>query len=68
MSNNGGFAAKMRFSIVDKLKKAGANSPKKAVTPIQAELDQLETQWLQYLAGGVLSTIKKTKDGRYYTK
>ena len=61
-----GIIAKMRFSIIDKLKKAGANSPNKAVTPKEANLDIEETRWLQYLAGGALSTIKKTENGRYY--
>jgi hypothetical protein len=61
-----GIIAKMRFSIIDKLKRAGANSPNTAVTPNEANLDIEETHWLQYLAGGALSTIKKTEDGRYY--
>jgi hypothetical protein len=62
-----GIIAKMRFSIIDKLKKADANSPNTAVTPKEAELNMEETRWLRYLAGGALSTIKKTEDGRYYT-
>ncbi len=61
-----GIIAKMRFSIIDKLKRVGANSPDTAVTPKEADLDIKESDWLQYLAGGALSTIKKTKDGRYY--
>lgn len=61
-----GIIAKMRFAIIDKLKRAGANSPDTAVTPKEAELDLEESRWLGYLAGGALSTIKKTEDGRYY--
>jgi len=61
-----GVIAKMQFSIIDKLKRAGANSPETAVTPKEAELDMEESRWLRYLAGGTLSTIKKTEDGRYY--
>ena len=61
-----GHIAKIRFTIVSKLKEAGAISPRTAVTPIEAELDLEEARWLQYLAGGTLSKIKKTEDGRYY--
>ena len=35
-------------------------------TPEEAELDLAEVLWLRYLAGGMLSRIKKTRDGRYY--
>jgi len=38
----------------------------KAVTIEEAELDLQERQWLDYFAGGFLSTIKKTEDKRYY--
>jgi hypothetical protein len=61
-----GLIAKMRFSIIQKLKKVGAISSETAVTPKEADLDLEELQWLRYLAGGALSTIKKTDDGRYY--
>ena len=56
----------MRFTIISKLKKAEANSIEKAVTPEEANLNIEEKQWLNYLAGGTLSSIKKTEDGRYY--
>jgi hypothetical protein len=52
--------------IIDKLKKAGATSLDKAVTPKGADLNLEELLWLRYLAGGSLSTIKKTEDGRFY--
>ena len=32
----------------------------------EAELNIQEQLWLSYLAGGFLSKIKKTEDGRYY--
>lgn len=52
--------------IVEKLRKVGAVSTDKAVTPEEAKLNLQETEWLGYLAGGFLATIKKTKNGRYY--
>lgn len=52
--------------IVEKLRKVGAISINKAVTPERAKLNLQETEWLGYLAGGFLATIKKTKNGRYY--
>lgn len=61
-----GFVVKIRFIIVHKLRKVGAVSLKTAVTPVEAGLSSQECRWLRYLAGGFLSTIKKTKDGRYY--
>ena len=61
-----GFVVKMHFIIVHKLRKVGAVSLKTAVTPMEAGLNSQERQWLRYLAGGFLSTIKKTEDGRYY--
>ncbi|OYT50092.1 hypothetical protein B6U79_00395 [Candidatus Bathyarchaeota archaeon ex4484_231] len=61
-----GAIAKMRFAIIDKLKRAGAVSPETAVTPEEADLSLEEIRWLKYLAGGSLSTIKKTENGRYY--
>lgn len=61
-----GASAKMMYVIVSKLKEAGAVSPVEAVTPEEADLDPAEVRWLRYLAGGTLSRIKKTRDGRYY--
>jgi len=56
----------MRYRIAFKIEKAGATSIEKAVTVEEAELDLEELQWLDYFAGGFLSTIKKTEDKRYY--
>jgi hypothetical protein len=61
-----GTSAKMMYIIISKLKRVGAVSPVKAVTPEEAELDLTEVLWLNYLAGGMLSRIKKTRNGRYY--
>ena len=61
-----GFNFVMQFSIVSKLKKAGATSKVKAVTIEEAELNLQEQQWLSYFSGGLFSEIKKTEDKRYY--
>jgi len=63
-----GLAEKTCFNIRLKLRKAGATSRIKAVTPKEANFDLQEISWLPYLAGGVLSktNIKKTEDGRYF--
>ena len=61
-----GIQFKMRQKIMNKLEKAGATIEYKAVTIEEAKLDLKEQQWLDYVAGGFLSTIKKTKDQRYY--
>jgi len=65
-----GLNFKMRFKIIRKLRKVGAVSEEKAVAPNEAGLDLQEIGWLQYLAGGTLSStpIKKTKDRRYYVQ
>jgi len=56
----------MGYRIAFKIEKAGATSKEKAVTIEEAKLDLKEQQWLDYVAGGFLSKIKKTKDQRYY--
>jgi len=61
-----GIQFKMRYRIAFKIEKAGATSKEKAVTIEEANLDSKEKQWLNYFAGAFLSTIKKTKDQRYY--
>jgi len=44
----------------------GAVSKEKAVTVQEADLDVQERNWLVYIAGGLFSKVKKTKDKRYY--
>jgi hypothetical protein len=56
----------MRMRIIDKLLKAGATSKEKAVTAREAHFDMQEQNWLCYIAGGFLASVKKTKDKRYY--
>ena len=57
-------------TIQDRIKKklvdAGATSLPRAVTPEESNLDVQERNWLVYIAGGLFSGVKKTKDKRYY--
>ena len=57
---------KMRYKILNKLKKAGATSKDNAVTIGEADLNYQEQMWLDYFAGAFLGKIKKTDDQRYY--
>ena len=61
-----GFHFKMRYKILQKLRKAGAICKDSAVTIGEAELDYQEQMWLDYFAGVFLGKIKKTEDHRYY--
>lgn len=63
-----GFQFKMRYKILNKLRKAGAVSKDSAVTIGEAELDYQEQMWLDYFAGSFLGKIKKTEDRRYYIR
>ena len=56
----------MQQRIIGKLLATGATSRKKAVTAHEAHLDIQEQNWLHYVAGGLISKVKKTKDKRYY--
>lgn len=56
----------MRQRIRAKLLASDATSREKAVTAQEANLDEQERNWLRYVAGGLLSMIKKTNDDRYY--
>ncbi len=58
----------MQQRIIVKLLETGAISRKKAVTTQEAQLDMQEQNWLNYIAGGLLSKVKKTKDKRYYVE
>ena len=57
---------KMRQRIIRKFEEAGAISKKTAVTFVTAKLDLQEQNWLPYLVGSLLGSIKKTSDNRYY--
>jgi len=61
-----GIQFRMGYRIAFKIEKAGATSKEKAVPVEEVDLDLEELQWLDYFAGGFLSTIKKTEDKRYY--
>jgi hypothetical protein len=56
----------MQQRIIVKLLAGGATSREKAVTAHEAHLDMQEQNWLNYVAGGLLAKVKKTKDKRYY--
>ena len=56
----------MQQRIIAKLLATDATSTIKAVTAQEAHLDMQEQNWLNYVAGGLNSKVKKTKDKRYY--
>jgi hypothetical protein len=53
--------------IVEKLEAGKALSFETAITAAEANLDEEEASWLNYVAGGLFSKVKKTRDKRYYT-
>lgn len=57
---------KMEQNIRAKLLAVDATSKGKAVTIQEADLDMQEQNWLDYVAGGLFASVKKTKDKRYY--
>jgi len=61
-----GIVYAMQQRIIAKLLATDATSTTKAVTPKEAHLDIQEQNWLYYVAGGLNSKVKKTKDKRYY--
>ncbi len=58
---------KMEQSIRAKLLLVGATSIEKAVALEDADFDMQELNWLDYVAGGLFSCVKKTRSRRYYT-
>ena len=66
MEASSGTIFAMQQRIIVKLLATGATSRKKAVTVQEAHLDMQEQNWLHYVAGGLTSKVKKTKDKRYY--
>jgi len=56
----------MQQRIIDKLLATDAISREKAVTAQEAHLDMQEQNWLRYVAGGLNSKVKKTRNKRYY--
>jgi len=66
METSAGTIFAMQQRIIAKLLETDATSRKKAVTAQEAHLDPQEQNWLRYVAGGLNSKVKKTKDKRYY--
>jgi hypothetical protein len=56
----------MQQRIIAKLLATDATSTIKAVTAQDAQLDMQEKNWLIYIAGGLNSKVKKTREKRYY--
>ena len=66
MEASSGRVFAMQQRIINKLLATGATSRNKAVTAQEAHLDMQEQNWLCYVAGGLNSKVKKTRDKRYY--
>ena len=66
METCGGTIFAIQQRIIVKLLATGATSLEKAVSAIEANFDMQEQNWLCYVAGGFASTVKETKDKRYY--
>jgi hypothetical protein len=66
MQTSSGFNFVMQQRIIAKLLSAGATSREKAITAQEARLDAQEQNWLYYIAGGLNSKVKKTKNKKYY--
>jgi hypothetical protein len=66
MEASSGRVFAMQQRIINKLLATGAISRNKAVTAQEAHLDMQEQNWLCYVAGGLNSKVKKTRDKRYY--
>lgn len=56
----------MEHRLIRKFEKAGATSKSRAVSFIEAKLDEQEQCWLDYFAGVFLGKIKKTENHLYY--
>jgi hypothetical protein len=66
MEASSGTVFAMQQRIIAILLATGATSTIKAVTAQEAHLDMQEQNWLHYVAGGLNSKVKKTRDKRYY--
>jgi hypothetical protein len=66
MEVTSGIIYAIQAGITSKLVAVGATSIEKAVTYQQAHFSMKEQNWIDYIAGGMLATIKKTVDGRFY--
>ena len=68
METTSGIAFAIEAEIKTKLKAIGATSKEKAATSKQAQFNIQEENWIDYIAGGMFAGVKKTKDGKFYTK
>ena len=66
MEVTSGIIYAIQARIASKLAAVGATSKEKAVTGQQANFSIKEQNWIDYIAGGMGATIKKTVDGRFY--
>jgi hypothetical protein len=66
MEASSGTVYAMTQRIIAKLRATGAISRDKAATAQEAHLDMQEQNWLNYVAGGLASRVKMTRDRRYY--
>ena len=67
MESVSGTFFKMEQRIRAKLLLVSATSINKAVTIEEADFDMQEQNWLDYVAGGMFSSVKMTRNRRYYT-
>ena len=66
MEVTSGILYAIQARITSKLVAVGATSREKAVTGQQAQFSMKEQNWIDYIAGGMGATVKKTIDGRFY--
>jgi hypothetical protein len=66
MEASSGTVYAMQQRIIAKLIATDATSTIKAVSAQEAHFDMQEQNWLCYVAGGLNSEVKKTRDKRYY--
>ena len=66
MEVTSGIIYAIQARISSKLAAVGATSKESAVTSRQAHFSIKEQNWIDYIAGGMGATIKKTIDSRFY--
>ena len=66
METCGGTIFAIQQRIIAKLLATDATSIEKAASAQEANFDMQEQNWLCYVAGGLYSEVKKTRDKRYY--
>jgi len=66
MEVTSGIIYAIQARVASKLAAVGATSREKAVTGQQAHFSIKEQNWIDYIAGGMGATVKKTIDGRFY--